>query len=457
MLKMLWELVKFKVRTTFNKSVLISTILIPFFLYLEVPFFMSFSPLTVHYAISLLTFDTLSPTELYYYAIVGIGYISFIFILSSFFSPLIIQKSDVDFLFILPINEREIVISQIVSSFLLNLLSTVFIAYLLFPLVSFLSVLIMIMVSIINTFSFFVFEKYRKLLTIIITGWMLSSIIKFPFSPFSMLFGYTYGYLILGILDIIFILYGINNMNIEDLTTEFHRRHEILSKDNRPITSVALYSSSPFITMLKRSLNFIEIGGRTNIAGISYIISKRIKIYQLLVITSIIAEIYYIVFKIFIINYFIENFLIAIIGFFIVIFISSSVFINEPLWLNLSAMTPIEYARKYLLSKMLSLFLLFIPISIFAILLNPVTGVGILLIPFISIYISSIYARYYPILQSQFQQFSFRNIIAGYLSTASLFPVFLDVFFPVIGTIITAFFTLPFLLSNKYWEKTFLI
>jgi len=453
---MLWQLVKFKMKTTFTKSVLISTILIPFFLYLEVPFFMSLSPSTVHYAVSLLTFDTLSPTELYDYAIAGIVYISFIFLMSSFFSPLIIQKSDVDFLFMLSVNEREIVISQIISSFLLNLFSTIFLAYLLFPLISFLSLLIMIMVSILNTFSFFVFKRHKKLLIITITGWILSSIMKFPFSPFSMLFGYRYGYLILGILDIAFILYGIKNVNIEYLTTEFYRRQGILTKEEIPITSVTLYSQSPFIAMLKRSLNFIEIGGRTNVTGMTYVISKRLKIYQVIVITSIIAEIYYIVFTILIRDSFLEKFTVALVGFFITMLVSSSAFINEPLWLDLSTMTPIEYARKYLLSKMVSLFILFIPISIFTTLLNPVTGVITLLIPFISIYISSIYARYYPILQSQFQQFSFRNIVAAYLSTVSLFPVFLDVFFPILGSIVTMIFVLPFLLSKKYWEKSFL-
>ena len=447
---MIWQLVKFKIKTTFRKSAIISFIVIPFMLYFEVPFFLSFSKSTFPLAMSLITFDSFSQTEIHDYAIVGTIYIVFMFVLSNIFTPFLIQKSDVDFLYMLPLDEKEIAISQLVVSFLLNLLSLFFIVYILFPVVSFLSFIVMIMASIMNTFSYFALK--RKGLHIIIAIWLLTSVLKFPFSPLSMLFGYTDSYFIFALLDVTILFLGIRNTHIEDLMKEFYKRQGLVA-DNKVVTPVSLYSSSSFIAMLKRSLNFIEIGGRINIGEMPYLINKRVKFYKVLIVTSFIALIYYISFAFFVRDYFLENFTTGLVGFFLVMTTSASALINEPLWLDLSAMKPAEFARKYLLAKIISLFILFLPISISNFLLT--SEIGSLLIPFIFIYTSSIYAKYYPALNSQTAQYSLKNIIAGYLATFSLLPIYLDVFFPILGAITTLIFILPFLFSEHFWEKAF--
>ena len=438
---MLWQLVKFKIKTTFRKSMIFSVILIIFFLLLEFP-----SSSNSH----------ILQAVVYGYAIGGISYISFFFLISSFYSSFFIQKSDVDFLYMLPVNEREIVIAQSISSFLLSLISTIFAIYLLFPILSFLSILVVLMVSIINTFSYFAFKGHKKVISLIITAWMLSSIAKFPFSPLSMVFGYIYGYFILAMLDIIVIILGVRKAKIEDLINEFYRRQGILTQGGKPTTSISLYSSSPLMAMLKRNFNFVEIGGRVNLGGVVQQINRRVKVYKVLVITSSIAVIYYVIFALFLRHvYFAEDFIVGFAGFYIILFTSQSAFINEPLWLNLSVMTPIDYARKYVLTKTLSLYIIFLPISVSLILLNPLSGLGSLFIPLVFIYVSSIYARFYPVSQSQIPQYGFRNMVVGYLAMTSLIPIFLDVFFPIGGVIATAVFTLPFLFSRGYWEKTF--
>jgi len=439
---MLWDLVKFKIRTTFRKSIIFSVILILFFMYLEFPFSSN---------------NHLPPLELYGYAIGGIAFISFYFLLGSIYTSFFIQKSDVDFLYMLPFNERDIVIAQSISSLLLSLFSTIFTAYLLFPALSFLSILVVLMVSIMNTFSYFAFKKHRKVASAIITVWMLSSLLKFPFSPLSMVFGYIYGYFILAALDVIVLVLGMRNASVEDLINEFYRRQGVLTQGNKATTSILLYSSSPFVAMLKRNLNFVEIGGRVNLGGVVQQINRRVKLYKMLIITVVIAVVYYIIFTFLLKSqaFFIEDFIAGFIGFYIIMFTSQSAFINEPLWLNLSVMTPIDYARKYVLTKTLSAFIIFLPISVSLILLNPVAGLGSLLIPFVFVYVSSIYARFYPVSQSQMPQYGFRNMTVGYLSAASFIPIYLDVFFPIGGVVATVIFTLPFLLSRGYWEKTF--
>ena len=440
---MLWRLVKFKLKTTFRKSAVISFAIIPFMLYFEVPFFLSFSKYTIPLAISLITFDKLSQTEIYDYAVVGAIYITFVFILSNIFTPFLIQKSDVDFLYMLPIDEKEIAISQLIVSFLLNLLSLFFIVYILFPVVSFLSFIIMLMASIMNTFSYFVLK--RRGLYIAVALWFLSSAFKFPFSPLSMLFGYGDGYFIFALLDLIVVFLGIRSIRVEDFVMEFYKRLATESK----AASASLYSSSSFVAMLKRSMNFIEIGGRINIGEMPYLINKRVKLYKVLIVTSSIALIYYICFAFFVRDRFLENLSAVAMGLFIVLTTSSSALINEPLWLDLSAMEPAEFARKYLLAKTASVFMLFLPISIANFLLSRSLS---FLIPFTFIYASSIYARYYQALNSQI---SLENIVASYLATFSLLPIYLDVFYPILGVISTLAFTLPFLLSKGYWEKTF--
>ena len=437
---MLWDLIKFKIKTTFRKSIVFSVILVFIFIYSEFYF----------------SSDTqIPPYVLYGYAIGGVAYLSLYFLLSSIYVSMFIQKSDIDFLYMLPLDERDIVIAQSISSFLLSLFATIFVVYLLFPVLSFLSILVVIMVSIMNTFSYFAFKRHRKVASAIIATWMLSSIAKFPFSPLSMIFGYAYGYFILLALDVLILALGMRNAKIEDLIIEFYRRQGLLTQAGKGTASISLYSSTPLMAMLKRNLNLIELGGRVYLGGVIQQIYRRVELYKVLVVTSAIAVIYYVVFAFLFRSPFAEEFVIGFAGFYIIMFTSSSAFINEPLWLNLSVMTPIEYARKYVLTKTLALFIIFLPLSISLILLNPIAGLGSLLIPLAFVYDASIFARFYPVSQSQMPQFSFRNMIVGYLASASLIPIFLDVLFPIGGVIATLVFTLPFLLSKGYWEKTF--
>jgi len=115
-------------------------------------------------------------------------------------------------------------------------------------------------------------------------------------------------------------------------------------------------------------------------------------------------------------------------------------------------MTPLEFARKYLIAKTLSVFAIFLPISISLLLLNPMMGISSLFVPLVSIYNASINARFYL---RKTQYFDARVLLARQLVSLSAIPIVLDFFFPIAGIVVTLAFTLPFLLSRGYWEKTF--
>ena len=448
---MLWGLVKFKVRTAFRRSAIITYVVV-FLILLLYSFIISHTHLP--------------SSVIYELDIIGILILSLNFIVNGTYSSFFIQKSDVDFLYMLPLNERELEIAYSLSAFLINLLQTIVVAVLLFPAISYFSVLVTLVSAAMNSFAFFAFK--RKIIVAIIAVWMLSSIIKFPFSPFSMIFGYIYGYFILAALFVITVLLGIRNASVKELINEFYKRQGLTT--GKLTTSISLYSSSPLMAMLKRNFNFVEIGGRMNLGtGIPYIINKRVKMYKVVAITSAIAIAIYIGFSFFsrslvvtekvnthILLSIFESLIALFAGIFIILFTSQSAFVNEPLWLNLSVMTPVEFARKYLLTKTLSIFIVFLPISISLFLLNPLVGAGSLLIPLVYIYAASINARYYPVLMStQIPSYDVRVLSASLLLLPSFIPIALDAFFPIDGAVVTLAFTLPFLFSKGYWEKTF--
>jgi len=434
---MLLQLIKFRLTVTFRKSVIIvPVILFLLFLFLQHSFPISQSTLQAHY---------------YEYATGGVIFFSLGFLLNNILAPFNIQKSDVDFLYVLPLDDKEIFISQLISSFLMSSIIQIIMVYFFFPFSVILFEAIALVVDLMSLFSYFAFKKYKYVVAPIITAWMFSSITKSPFTPLSMLFGYIYGYFILSGLLVIITYLGIRNVSIEDLINEFYKRQGLFMPKSKTTTSTSLNSPSPLVAMLKKDFYFVEIAG-----VMPYMINTKVKIYKVVGITSAIAIAIYAVFsfsshtnsQFLSIS---ESLTAFILGLFFILFTSSSAFMNEPLWLNLSVMTPIEYARKYLVTKTLSVFITFLPISISLFLLNPWLGFGSLFIPLVYIYTASIAARF-----NRASIIDIRVVTLAVITfVIAIILIFLDAFFPITGAIITLIFTLPFLFSKGYWEKTF--
>ena len=226
----------------------------------------------------------------------------------------------------------------------------------------------------------------------------------------------------------------------------------------------SLYSSSPFIAMLKNNIRFVEFGGRIATGGMPIILYKRAKTYKLVPVTTLIAIGIYEALLYF--SHTVEGtnaqltlsigegIMVFAPGVLLVVLSSFPAFMTEPLWLNLSAMTPIEFARNYLIARTIPTFIVFLPISISVLLINPLVGVGSLFIPLLYIYSASINARVYFVFVSSRHPYYNSNTYVGLL-LLPLVQVALDSFFPIAGVVVTMASTLPFLFSRSYWEKTF--
>ena len=440
-------MVKFRVRITFKKLDIITYIVV-----------LSLLPFIAYFRIHLSSFIV------YELDIIGAIFLTISFLMNSFSFPFSIQKSDTDFLFILPLDEKEVIIAFSLSTFFAKLETIIETTIFLFPAISYFSLLVVLLMSIMNMFSSFAFKGKRKILVPIIAVWMLFSLMKFPFTPLSMLFGYIYGYFILTTLSILVMFLGIRSVSVEDLINQFYKMQGLIT--DKATTSISLYSSSPLMAMLKKDFKFVEIRA-DNSRKRSIIINRRVNIHKVVIMTTTIAIAIYLGFPFFshikginsqtLLSIY-EGTIAFILGYFFIVFASTTAFANEPLWLNLSVMTPAEFARKYLLIKTLSRLIIFLPISISLILLNPSVGVGSLLIPLAYIYIASINARLHPeriSSQIQIYDYNIRALIKLFLLFPSLILVALDVFLPIAGAIVTLLFDLPFLLSKNYWDKTF--
>jgi len=220
---MIWQLVKFKIKTFIGWKALLVFLAVYLEFILLLSLFYWNSPSATRELSS-----RLATSMIYFFSFLFFGHI--------FNAPLLFEKSDADFLMSLPIDEKDIGITYSLSLLLVDLYISVFAVIILFPAFSHFSVLIVLLTSIMNAFSFFVFKGKRKIIAYVITVWMLFSITKFPFTPLSMLSGYIYGYFILAGLDVMIVLLGIRNVSIEDLINEFYKRQKLLKPRGKKAT-----------------------------------------------------------------------------------------------------------------------------------------------------------------------------------------------------------------------------
>lgn len=122
-------------------------------------------------------------------------------------------------------------------------------------------------------------------------------------------------------------------------------------------------------------------------------------------------------------------------------------------------MSPIEFVRRYFLSKLISLYIVFIPLPILAFIMgNYNEAIAFLIIPLTFIIMTSLLVRYYPATQQSMQndRITFSKIILSYVVlgigiTISVLAVYFP-FYTLIGVIIL---DLPFFISQSFWEKAF--
>ncbi|QIW25263.1 hypothetical protein EWF20_14635 [Sulfolobus sp. S-194] len=360
----------------------------------------------------------------------------------------IVSKSDQDFLFMIPVDEKELAVGIICSYLIINALLVGILIIFTAPILGFgafaLFLMFSILLSFIPIFSLRLKTLYRVLFTVLLLAWFISAYFNFPYSPLSMLDSYTYSYFILLGLTLLVAFLSLNKLNVYDLV-------KINYQSSRGIKNPITFSpsSSPFLIMLKKNINLIELGGRVSqIAGGQYLIA-RIKIYYVLIPMIVLA----------ILAYFFPqlSFLILVVEFILLLNYAQASFINEPLWLDLSIMPPSKFARNYLLSKTLTLYILFIPLIISEFISRNISfAIASLEFPLTFIYLSSILARFYPVPQSGIQILNLRRMIFTIIGTTPVLVIlFLSLLYPLFTFVVLILLVSYFFLSEKFWEKAF--
>lgn len=430
---MIWEIVKLKLRTIYTQPLLVLM-----FLVLAIDFMVGlFESLTAPLLVRL---D--SPLANF-----GVEILSFYFLLYSLFpANRYLVKSDIDFLFMLPVDERDIVIALSITSFIFNLSIMATLILLTAPVLTFGSFIVIILFSLLISFIGNILYKFtlqkRVIISSLMALWFFSAYFNFPLSPLSMFKGYVIGYPVLITFTVLVIFLALRKISIEDLV------RANMSQTLRALKgSLNLYSTSPIITMLRKNLNIMELGGRVGAGGGQYVVA-RIRVYYVFLAMVALAVVTYLLKAVFI-PIFIE--------FLIIVNFAQASFVNEALWLNLSVMQPLQYARKYLFTKLLTLYILFSPIALAEILSGNLSiGVSDLIFPLSFIYLSSVLARVYPTTQYGGQVLNVKRYL---FSTLGVVPVivimYLSILFPLYILIGILVLNVPFLLSESFWEKSF--
>lgn len=454
---MLWKLVKFLVLSRVSKPTLV--------------LFVALGILT---SLPLLLFHYNKETSLTY------SYFGFFFTLFLTLSPLFapqkgssipgIIKSDVDFLFQLPIDSKELALGLIISNTIVGLIIMVAIIAFFIPSLGLLAFPTLFLISLIlpslSVITYSLPLKSRISITFLIVLWDASALMGNPFSPLSMFFGYYEGYFLLALLDVLLLYLAITRFNTVGLASRYFAPEE-----KEVMKSISFSTSTPFMVMLIKNLHFLEIGGRSNILTTQTFFVRRVDVRWLILVFTIIGVVFLVLLKIIyspVVNPTVINAtyytIIAysiLIPYMVMFFFLISAFAFEPLWLYLSVMTPLELARNYISSKIIAIEVVLLPyIILIGIAEGPIVAMDLLIgIPLSIIFVISTSARFYPVNPAQGRvNMTPWSILLGFIFVipvlASVAGAF-GVISLVIYLVFLAIISLPFMFSEGYWEKTF--
>ncbi|MCG3109112.1 hypothetical protein L3N51_01402 [Metallosphaera sp. J1] len=394
------------------------------------------------------------------FSLLSILYITFLVGISPFNSRFnLVTKSDSDFLVMLPVDDRELIASFILGYFVVSLLfSAVFVAWFVYALGLAGLVIPPFLALAISSMSGTLYNldnRRKALVSVVMVAWFLSALLRFPFSPLSMFAGYKYGYLILPAFSVVLLALALRRFNYTTFSTLSYTppgKQEV----KREIT---FNSRSPFLLMLSRNLKIFEIGGRMNLMGSYTFVSRRIEWWKILSVTTGIGVVIYVLnllgFRGFALGFYV------LLGTWIfTVSYSNSAFISEPVWLDMNVMSPIQFARYYVLSKAVSILLMLLPIALSFLVLGKI-GIAVAMVvdlPLSSIMIISLYARFYQINFQNPMTFSPSRYLVGMLTVIPLVGIVLVAFLPIPGVILgvavfESIISLPFLLVPGYWNK----
>ncbi len=378
----------------------------------------------------------------------------------------LINKSDSDFLALLPFDDDKIIASLIIGTFLTSVIFLSIFTYWFIIALGILGIMIIpsyaLITSSLPAVLYSMDNKRKSLVDLLLGLWLVSAVFKFPFSPLSMFYGYFEGYVLSYALALLVFIIALRKFNFSSYS------NVVLSSEKGEVKEeISFNSSNPFFLTLIRNLKIIEIGGRINWMGVTTFVSRRVSLWKLLLASSAVAVFLYFIISIMKYNYIL--FYVPFGGWFLMTIIASAAFITEPLWLDLNVMTPIQFARYYLISKAISISVLLSPFAVLSLIFGYVGDAVafVVFIPLSSIFIMSLYARYYQQRYNMPMNVSPVRFLIGLLTTIPFIPLIILAFLPafisnlLLCTMLILAFTvfyliisLPFLISSSYWQST---
>jgi hypothetical protein len=307
-----------------------------------------------------------------YYAV---GIIALFLAMALATGGVMLMKSDRDYLFTLPLSTRDLSISIFFSQFVaFGVTVMLMFAYLG---QGFSSPLFLIdLVALALTFTSLgviapsLKTRVRMLLSVSLALWTLLSFENVPFTPGSAFNGNPYGgtatLVILAAVTMAAAFRGLSRIELDMMKS-------LVRTTSSDIKSPNTYAGkSPIGAMYSMNLSTMSLAGRMNMAGASRYVSKRVKTWWVLVVTSATAAGYFVVGFLGIgsttvagsANSLPTEILVAIILSFLAFFLSQSAITNERMWLSLTSLPAATYFRHLVASRVLSLMLIMAPFAV---------------------------------------------------------------------------------------------
>jgi hypothetical protein len=374
------------------------------------------------------------------------------------------SKSDSDFLALLPFDDDKIIASLILGSFIVNVIFLSIFMYWFIEALGIAGATIIpafaLLSSSLPAVLYNLNNRRKILIDLVIVTWFISAIFNFQLSPLSMFYGYFEGYVISYAFAFVTFSIALKKFNFSS-----YSNFTVSSEKGEVKEEISFKSSNPLVLTLTRNLRILEVGGRVNWMGVSTFVSRRVELWKVMLGSSISAIVlYFILSRIndgsFLVFYVLFG------GWFFMIMIASAAFITEPIWLDMNVMTPEEFARYYLSSKALSIAIILSPFAILSLILGYLgEALGfIVFIPLSSIFIMSLYARYYQQRYNMPINVSPIRLLVSLLTSIPLIPLiilsflpaYLILCLPIMFSFIVFYLTIsmPFIFSKSYWEST---
>jgi len=302
------------------------------------------------------------------------GIVAFFLAMALATGGVMVLKSDRDYLFTLPLSTRDLSISIFFSQFIafgvtvllmFAYLSQAFGSPLLFvDLVS----LALVFTSL-GVIAPSLRTRTRVALSIGLALWTLLAFANFPFSPGSAFNGNLYGgtatLLALAAVTVAFAFRGLSRIELDMMKSMVRTSSSDIKS---PSTFVG---KSPLGAIYSMNLSSMSLAGRVNMAGASRYVSRRVKTWQVLAVTSVAGAAYFI-FALYLgpgtvstdVGSLPAEILVAIVLAFLGFFFSQSAITNERVWLSLTSLPAASYFRHLIASRVISLMFILTPFAV---------------------------------------------------------------------------------------------